>query len=149
MTAVDRSKRGLGYAVAATLISCGVAAYEYIKWLSIVGHDTPWPFVVRGAAAVCLGLWAGKSAEPSRTRALQFAAFEIPQVLLINSWSILPLFATPHDPAVLPFFLAISAMSVGDLVLWSAGVVGVRKLIRGRTLASSPQESGARSSSPP
>jgi hypothetical protein len=146
VTAVDRSKPGLGYSLAAILISCGVAAYEYIKWLSIVGHYTNWPFVLRGAAAFSLGVWAGSMAKPPRSRALQFAAFEVPQLLLINSWSILPLVATSRDPAVWPFFLAISGMNLGDLVFWATGVAAAAKLVRSRGPGPSRELPGADSS---
>ena len=144
----DRSRPGLGYSLTALFISCAVAGYQYIKWLSIVGHDTNWPFVFRGASAVSLGIWAGKSAAPRRTRVLQFAAFGVPQLLLINSWSVLPLIATPHEPAVLPFFLAFSAMSLGDLVLWCAGLALSARLFRGRTVEPSRQNPDPQSTSP-
>ena len=121
------------YYLAAVTISVGIAVFEYVFWLSIAGHDTLLPLVVRCSTALCLGLWAGGSRTATRPWWSKFLGFEIPQLLLINSWGVVSFVATPGDPATLPFLLVVFGLSLGDLVLWLAGWAGAAR-IRARPL---------------
>src|SRR5262245_18550313 len=98
VTAAEAGRGGSLYRPTAVFVSCGIALFEFVYWLSIAGHSTLKPLVIRVAAALCFGFWAGGTRGRNQ-RTWDFLAFALPQILLINSWSILALLATPRDPA--------------------------------------------------
>ena len=131
------------YYVIAAVVSIGVAAFQWLFWFSIVGHDTLWPLVVRWAAAVCFGLWAGVIRESPAPWWKHFLGYEAPQLLLINLWAVVGLFANPSDQANAPFVLAVFGLSFGDLCAWTAGWAGSRWQSSRRSSNKKPAEASS------
>ena len=128
MTAA-KSEQGAGlYYLAAVSVSLGLAVLEYVLWLSIAGHDTLLPLVLRCSVALGFGVWAAANSPASGAWWPKFLAFELPQFLLINIWAVLSLVATPNDPATLPFLFAVFGLSLADFIFWISGWAGARRI---------------------
>jgi hypothetical protein len=116
------------YYLAAVSASLGLAVFEYVLWLSIAGHDTVLPVLLRCSVALGFGVWAAASGPASAAWWPKFLAFALPQFLLINIWAVLSLVATPTDPATLPFLFAVFGLSLADFIFWISGWAGARRI---------------------
>jgi hypothetical protein len=100
---------------------------EWVFWLSIVGHDSWAPWVLRLGGAMAFGTWAGRTRGWVKGVWREFLWFEAPQVLVLTGIALVSLAAAPRDPAALPFLGATVGLSVLDLLVWLGGFLIARR----------------------